>query len=142
MRRSDGGQPDRPGDVAAGAERGAPGRSVRSSRRARRTAAASIAAARAAFSGRRRGQRDDAQPMQLIAGGRHELELGALAADEHDLGALSSQRVRDRQRRHDVPGGPAGADHDPRRRQRPDGAPARAGSVDGLQPPGARVARC
>ena len=52
--------------------------------------------------------------MQLVAGGRHELALGALAADEHDLGAVSPQRVGYRQRRHDVPSGPAGADHDQR----------------------------
>ena len=33
---------------------------------------------------------------QLVAGGGHQLGLGALAADEDDLGALSPQRVGDR----------------------------------------------
>ena len=83
----------------------------------RRTAPAAISTARAAATGPPRGKRRHAQPAQLVARGRHELGLGAVAADERDLGALSPQRVGDRQRRHDVPRGPAGADHDPRRCQ-------------------------
>ena len=53
--------------------------------------------------------------VELVAGGRDELGLGPLAADEGDLGALSPQRVGDRDRRHDVARRPAGRDHDPRR---------------------------
>ena len=49
----------------------------------------------------------------LVAGGGHELFLGAPArAYEQRLGASSPQLVCDRQRRHDVPGGPAGRYHD------------------------------
>ena len=54
----------------------------------------------------------DGDRVELVAGGRDELGLGALAADEDDLGALSPQRVGDRDRRHDVAGRPAGRDHD------------------------------
>ena len=53
--------------------------------------------------------------MQRKSGRGHELRLGS-AADERDLGALSPQRVGHRERRHHVPGGPAGGDHDPPRR--------------------------
>ena len=60
------------------------------------------------------GQRLDPQRVQLVARRRHQLLLGALAADEGDLGALGPQRVGHRQRGHDVPGGATGADHDPR----------------------------
>ena len=61
-------------------------------------------------------QRLHVHRVELVPGGRHELELGALAADERDVGAVSSQRVRDGDRRNDVSCGPAGADHERRRR--------------------------
>ena len=89
-------------------------------------ASSSTAAARAARSGCAAVSGCTSQRAQLVAGRRHQLELGPLAADEHDLGALSSQRVGDRERRHDVPGGPAGADHEPSERH--------ARSLDCLQP--------
>ena len=57
----------------------------------------------------------DADGVDGISGGRHELGLGPLASDEADCRALSPQRVGDRDRRDDVPGRPAGGDHDPRR---------------------------
>ena len=106
------GQPDGPGHVAAAAEDrrrpeladDPPRVPHRAGRDQRRPGRRDRAPAR---------QRRDAERAQLVAGGRDELELGAVAADERDLGALSSQRVGHRQRRHDVPGGPAGADHDP-----------------------------
>jgi hypothetical protein len=47
-------------------------------------------------------------PPQRITGGRHQLDLGALTADEGDLRALSPQRVCHRERRRHVPGRPPG----------------------------------
>ena len=85
-------------------------------RRARPPRAPASTGPRRARSGLRAAQPRDADRPQLVAGGRHELRLGALAADERDLAALSPQRVGDRQRRHDVPRRPARRDHDPRRR--------------------------
>ena len=52
----------------------------------------------------------DADRAQLVAGGRDELGLGPLPADEDDLGALSPQLVGDRYRGDDVTGCPAGCD--------------------------------
>ena len=54
----------------------------------------------------------DVQRVELVAGGGHQLGLGALPAGEADLGALSPQRVGDRDRRYDVPRRPAGRDQD------------------------------
>ena len=51
-------------------------------------------------------QRRYPEGSQLISGLRDQLLLGALPADEYDLGAVSPQRVGDRQRGHDVPCGP------------------------------------
>ncbi len=51
----------------------------------------------------------DGDRAQLIARRGHQLGLGARAADERDLRALSPQRVGHRQRRHDVPRGPPAA---------------------------------
>ena len=111
------GQAHRPGDVAATAEdRRRPQLAARSAA-PRAPPRRRPAPARAASTGRPRGSGATRSRTQVVARGRHELELGAVAADERDLGALSPQRVGHRQRRHDVPGGPAGADHDPRRCQ-------------------------
>ena len=66
-----------------------------------------------ARTGLRRSSPLHRQELDRVAGGRHELRLGALAgADPDDVGAASPQLVCDRQRRHDVPGGPARCDHD------------------------------
>ncbi len=62
---------------------------------------------------------------QLVAGGRDELRLGALAAGEDDAGAVSPQLVGDGQRRDDVPRRPARRDEvglGHRRRMVPDPA--------------------
>ena len=105
-------QPHRPGHVAAGAEHGLrPGLAEQPARPGQGPG----------VHGRGSGgagqplaiQRGDRQRAQLVAGLRDQLEFGALPADERDLGPFSAQRVGHRQRRHDVPGGPAGADHDP-----------------------------
>ena len=61
----------------------------------------------------RAAQTLDVELIERVAGLGDELRLGALAADEGDLGAVSSQRVGDRYRRDDVTGRPAGRDHDP-----------------------------
>ena len=110
-------QPDRAGHIAAGAEhrRGA---QLPSSLRACLSAVVSTAAARGRAQRLAAVQRLHLQRVQLVPRGRHQLELGALAADERDVGAVSSQRVRDRDRRNDVTGGPAGADHERRRSHR------------------------
>ena len=44
-------------------------------------------------------ERLHAEGLELVAGRRNELELGPLAPDERDLGAVSAQRVRHGQRR-------------------------------------------
>ena len=72
----------------------------------------------------------DADRVERVAGRRDELRLGALAADERDLGALSPQRVGHRDGRHHVPGRPARRDHDPRSAHRP---PSRARRADRAQ---------
>ena len=112
MPRSTAASPTGPGGVAAAAEhrvgpvaaqqaRGGAERERRLGRRARRL--------------QRVRARDalDAQRIELVAGGRHQLGLGALAAGEADVGALSPQRVGDRDRRNHVAGRSARRDHDP-----------------------------
>ena len=103
---------DRAGDVAA-----APQHRVR----------AAAPEDRAGVLQRQRGLRDRAGRLQRVAAadpldpdrvervarGGNELGLGALAADEADLRALSPQRVGHRDGRHHVSGRPAGRDHDP-----------------------------
>ena len=114
MRLRERGEPDRAGDVAAAAQHGVGAvRSTMPARGADRRARAEHRARRL----QRVRARDalDAQRLQLVAGGGHELRLGALSAREDDLGALSPQRVRDCQCRDDVARRPAGGDHDPRR---------------------------
>ena len=103
------GEPDRSGDVAAAAEDGVrpqlgeqpagaehgPRGKAGGARRAQRVRAA---------------QAGDADRAQLVAGGRHELRLRALAADEDDVSARGRQPFGDRQRGHHVPRRPAGRD--------------------------------
>ena len=109
-------EPDRAGHVAAAAEHG-------------------VGAAYEPAGGRERGAglddragglervgaRDalDLQRLERVAGGGHQLGLRALAAGEADVGALSPQRVGDRDRRNHVAGGSARRDHDSRARSRP-----------------------
>ena len=101
-----------PGHVAAGAER----------RRRPQPAHQALCLAHrrgvdgSRFDGPQRGatrQGADSQLVKLVSGCGNELGLGPFAADEHDLRALSSQRVGDRQCRYDVSRRPAGSDHDP-----------------------------
>ncbi len=107
-------QRDRAGDVAAGAHHRVRAQASQQTTRTRQRQ-------RGAQKSAQRAQRvRAAQPfnrdrVQLVTGRRHELGLGAAAADERDLGALSPQRVGHRERRHDVPRRPAGRDHDPLR---------------------------
>ena len=73
--RDDRGQPDRPGDVAAGAEdRRRPQPRDRSARASTHRAGRRSAPRRAAATGRAARQRRDAQRAQLVAGGRDELD--------------------------------------------------------------------
>jgi hypothetical protein len=60
------------------------------------------------------GERRHLQRAQLVSGFGHQLALEAIAAGEHHLGTMITQHVGDGDRRHDVSGGPADADHDPR----------------------------
>ena len=103
-------EPDRPRDVAAAAEHRR-GRNVgKDPASARKTAAAACPHARAASSGFVRLKPGDADRPQLVARGRNERRLRALAADEHDASARGPKPIGDRQRGHDVPGRPPRCD--------------------------------
>ena len=105
--------PDRPGDVPAAAHhrrRAAASRRIAARRaRPRRPRAPRRAAA---FSGLRAAQPLDRDRSQLVAGRGHELApRRARRPTKTTRGAVSPQRVGDRQRRHDVPRCPARCDH-------------------------------
>ncbi len=107
----DRGESDRPGDVAAAREHDvrpdagqqAPGRAGGGARaRDGAERAHGVAPVQAAHR----------EVLDRVAGRRHELRLRAVArADPDYVGASIPQLVCDRQRRHDVPGGPARCDH-------------------------------
>jgi hypothetical protein len=124
----DGGEADRAGDVATAAQHGVgpapaqqPGRAEqRGEGLQKRPDRLQRVGARDAF---------DIEAVDLVPRRRDELGLGALAAREVDLGALSPKRVGDRDRRNDVARRPARRDHDScfvhGRPPRPAGAPIR-----------------